>query len=67
MEEHLTLIIIGSVMVGLILVIVIASVLMASKYKLDEEEEDKADEITGTRLSSESIDKIPNFVLRRTQ
>ena len=57
-EEHLTLIIIGSVMVGLIIIIVIASVLVASKYKLDEEkeeEEDKSTENGDQRLSQQSI------------
>ena len=57
MEEHLTLIIIGSVMVGLIIIIVIASVLVASKYKLDEEEKEDKDESTencNPQLSSQS-------------
>lgn len=56
-EEHLTLIIIGSVMVGLIIIIVIASVLVASKYKLDEEEKEDKDESTencNPQLSSQS-------------
>lgn len=58
MEDHLTLIVIGSVMVGLIIIIVIASILVASKYKLDEEkkeEEDKTTENCDRRLSHQSI------------
>ena len=53
MEDHLTLIIIGSVMVGLIIIIVIASILVASKYKLDEEkdEDDKTTENCDQRQS----------------
>ena len=45
-EDHMTLIIIGSVMVGLIFIIVIASILVASKYKLDEEKEEETDSRT---------------------
>ena len=75
MEEHLTLIIIGSVMVGLIIIIAIASVLVASKYKLDEEEkEEKEDKDESTenakpQLSSQSTQysKVEKQVLNLLQ
>ena len=72
MEEHLTLIIIGSVMVGLIIIIVIASVLVASKYKLDEEEKEDKDESTengNPQLSSQSTQysKVEKQVLNLLQ
>ena len=72
MEEHLTLIIIGSVMVGLIIIIVIASVLVASKYKLDEEEKEDKDESTENakpQLSSQSTQysKVEKQVLNLLQ
>ena len=71
-EEHLTLIIIGSVMVGLIIIIVIASVLVASKYKLDEEEKEDKDESTengNPQLSSQSTQysKVEKQVLNLLQ
>ena len=72
MEEHLTLIIIGSVMVGLIIIIAIASVLVASKYKLDEEEKEDKDESTengNPQLSSQSTQysKVEKQVLNLLQ
>ena len=65
MEDHLTLIIIGSVMVGLIIIIVIASILVASKYKLDEEKEEDEDKTTENcdRRQSIQYSKVEKQVL----
>ena len=59
-------------MVGLIIIIVIASVLVASKYKLDEEEKedkDESTEICNPQLSSQSTQysKVEKQVLNLLQ